>query len=254
MFDVHYKIKYHAMSVTGNVRETNEDNLFCGGMIRSLEDGNEVYSAYGELDSRKSQLLAVFDGMGGEERGEMASFIAATAASQMDFQSKDMHGQLLRFTKEINNRVRAYADENDIEIMGTTFAGIVVSDMDVYVGNVGDSRIYKLHGGRIEQVSVDHILPEELAFRNIITQYIGMKNDDKGFDPAVGFMSCCAGDRYIICSDGLYEKLKTDEIGALCNVAETVTDAADILVCQALALGSSDNISVIVCELEMVSD
>jgi protein phosphatase len=254
MFDIHYKIKYHAISVAGNVRKNNQDNLYCNGKLRSLEDNTEVYSCYGELDSRDNPFLAVFDGMGGEEKGEMASFIAATAASQMEFDSKDVHGQMLKFTKEINHRVRSYADENEIEVMGTTFAGIVFSETDVFVGNVGDSRVYLVKDNGTEQLSVDHKLPEELAFRNIITQYIGMGDDTKAFDPAVIFKGYSSGDRYIICSDGLYEKLKPQEIGALCMVAETVTDAADILVSQSLAQGSSDNITVIVCEVQMETD
>lgn len=251
MFDIHYRIKYHAMSSVGNVRKNNEDNLFCGGRVRPLQDNGGTYSCAGVIDSRDNDFVAVFDGMGGEEKGEMASYIAAKAASEITFTPRDVHGQMLKFSKEINNRVRTYADENDIDVMGTTFAGIVFSDQDVYVGNVGDSRVYRIHNGQINRLSVDHTLPKELAFRNIITQYIGMRDVEKGFDPAVVFNGYRTGDRYIICSDGLYENLKDDEIGALCMVSETVADAADILISQALALGGNDNITVIVCEVEM---
>ena len=249
MFDRHYKIKYHTISITGNVRESNEDNYCSCSMMRTAGNIDEVICDYGEVDSRSNKLFAVFDGMGGEQKGEVASFIAADVAVRVNFDCKDIHSQLLSFTSEINRRVRAYADKNDIEVMGTTFAGVVFSEKDIYVSNVGDSKVFGIRNGKIIQHSVDHVLPEELAFRNIITQYIGMGENSKYFDPAVKRLDYSIGDRYIICTDGLTERLSTTEIGALCSVAETVTDATDILVSQAVKMGSKDNITVTVCEI-----
>ena len=77
-----------------------------------------------------------------------------------------------------------------------------------------------------------------------------MNEEKTPLEPAISFHEYYLGDRYIICSDGLTEKLNVDEVGALCHVAKTVTDATDILVSQALCAGGNDNITVIVCELE----
>ncbi|MGN0476432.1 MAG: PP2C family protein-serine/threonine phosphatase [Ruminococcus sp.] len=251
MGDNHYKIKYHALSVVGNTRTHNEDNLFCDGNTRPVED-EETYSQFGEILSTDNKILAVFDGIGGEEKGEVASSIASVATQGVDFSGENVEEKIVDFARSINQRVRQYAVDNDIENMGTTFAGAVFSDGGIHIGNVGDSKVFKLHNGKITQLSVDHVLPKELAFNNVITQYIGMKEEKNPLDPAISFQEYSPGDRYIICSDGLTEKLNVDEVGALCHVAETVTDATDILVSQALCAGGNDNITVIVCELENI--
>lgn len=249
MEDNHYKIKYHAMSVVGNTRTHNEDNLFCDGYTRPYED-DETYSKSGEILSRDNKMLAVFDGIGGEEKGEIASSIASNATKSAVFTGENVGEKILDFTRSINQSVRQYAVDNEIESMGTTFAGAVFTNRGIHIGNVGDSKVFRLHNGKIHQLSVDHVLPKELAFNNIITQYIGMKEERSAFDPAISFQEYIPGDRYIICSDGLTEKLNIEQVGALCHVAETVTDATDILVSQALCAGGNDNITVIVCELE----
>ncbi|MGN0459638.1 MAG: PP2C family protein-serine/threonine phosphatase [Ruminococcus sp.] len=245
----HYKIKYHALSVVGNTRTHNEDNLFCDGNTRPFED-EETFSQFGEILSTDNKMLAVFDGIGGEEKGEVASSIASNATQGVDFSGDNVGEKILDFTRSINQRVRQYAVDNDIESMGTTFAGVVFSDLGIHIGNVGDSKVFRLHNGKIHQLSVDHVLPKELAFNNVITQYIGMKEEKTPLEPAISFQEYIPGDRYIICSDGLTEKLNVDQVGALCHVAETVSDATDILVSQALCAGGNDNITVIVCELE----
>ena len=252
MENKHYRIKYHAMSTTGNVRKNNEDNLLCDGHSRDVND-EEDFSYYGEILSEDSKILAVFDGMGGGEQGEVASSMATDVARNYNFgdESKSLSEHILECAKEMNNKVHTYAEENQLEHMGTTFAGIVFGKNEIYIGNVGDSRIYKVRNGKIEQLSVDHVLPEELkSFKNIITQYVGMGEEEKEFSPALSTEEYCNGDRYIICSDGLTEKLNDEEVGVLCHVAQSVTDASDILVSQALGQGSNDNITVIVCELE----
>lgn len=245
----HYKIKYHALSVVGNTRTHNEDNLFCDGKTRPIED-EEAYSQFGEILNTDNKILAVFDGIGGEEKGEVASSIASFATQCADFSGDNVGEKIIGFARDINRRVRQYAVDNDIENMGTTFAGAVFSDVGIHIGNVGDSKVFRLHNGKIRQLSVDHVLPKELAFNNVITQYIGMNEEKTPLEPAISFHEYYPGDRYIICSDGLTEKLNVDEVGALCHVAKTVTDATDILVSQALCAGGNDNITVIVCELE----
>ena len=118
-------------------------------------------------------------------------------------ESKSLSDHILECAKEMNIKVHTYAEENQLEHMGTTFAGIVFGKNEISIGNVGDSRIYKVRNGKIEQLSVDHVLPEELkSFKNIITQYVGMGEEEKAFSPALSTEEYCNGDRDIICSDG----------------------------------------------------
>ena len=243
-----YKIKYHAFSVIGNTRQDNEDNVFCNGVSRGIEDEG-VFSCHGEFESDNNILLAVFDGMGGGEKGELASSMSAEKAKEFSFQGDNPQERLLDYIKEINRDVHSLATTNGYENMGTTFAGVLFTQDKMIVGNVGDSKIFAVTGGKTKQLSLDHSLPEELAFHNIITQYIGMDENSKEFSPEISQYDYNQGTKLVICSDGLTENLSPEQIGALCYVAESVSDASDILVSQALTLGGNDNISVIVCEI-----
>ncbi len=248
MSENQYKIKYQVLSVIGNTRPNNEDNVFCAGTIRDINDEG-LFTHYGEFTGNCCNMLAVFDGMGGGEKGELASSMAANMAKDFSFDGENKEERLMQYIKVINGYVHKYAEENKFENMGTTFAGVLFAEDKMYLGNVGDSKIFIVNNGKITQLSHDHVLPEELAFRNIITQYIGMDENHKDFKPSLSQVEYTAGTRIIICSDGLTENLSSEQIGALCFVAEKVSDAADILVSQALSMGGNDNISVIVCEI-----
>lgn len=243
-----YKIKYHGFSVIGNTRQNNEDNLFCNGVSRKVDDEG-VFTNYGEFTIEENKLLAVFDGMGGGEKGELASSMSAEYAKNFSFADENPQEKLFDFIRAINKEVHTYSVKNEYENMGTTFAGVLFSKDKMVVGNVGDSKVFAVKSGKVTQLSVDHSLPKELAFRNIITQYIGMDENSKEFAPDFTELDYETSMRLVICSDGLTENLSPDQIGALCFVAESVSDAGDILVSQALSLGGNDNISVIVCEI-----
>lgn len=244
-----FKIIYNGMSVKGDVRKNNEDNIFCDGKSRKAED-NEDFSIQGEILSRDQKLVAVFDGMGGIEKGEIASMLASKTAGEFNFKTDEVPKEKMHsFIRKMNKRVLQCAVENEVENMGTTFAGVLFDREKICIGNVGDSKIFRVRSGKIEQLSQDHVLPKELAFRNIITQYVGMDETAKELNPKVEDEEYVAGDRYIICSDGLTENLNSQEVGVLCHVAQTVSDATDILISQALGQGGGDNITVIVCEI-----
>lgn len=143
--------------------------MLCDGHSRDIND-EEDFSYYGEILSDDSKILAVFDGMGGGEQGEVASSMATDVARNYNFgdESKSLSDHILECAKEMNIKVHTYAEENQLEHMGTTFAGIVFGKNEISIGNVGDSRIYKVRNGKIEQLSVDHVLPEELKSFKIL--------------------------------------------------------------------------------------
>ena len=116
MEDNHYKIKYHALSVVGNTRTHNEDNLFCDGYTRPYEE-DETYSHSGEILSRDNKILAVFDGIGGEVKGEVASLIASNATKSADFTGENVGEKILDFMnldKEDEEKILDYITWQDI--------------------------------------------------------------------------------------------------------------------------------------------
>jgi protein phosphatase len=149
--------------------------------------------------------------------------------------------------------------------MGTTITGLALLDRgaegeQLMVFNVGDSRVYRLSGGRLEQVTVDHSEVQELVQagvitrdqarihprRNIVTRALGTTPASR---PDYWLLSAAAGDRYLICSDGLYSEIPDEHIGSLLANGGSPQATADALVAAAEVAGGHDNITVIVIDV-----
>jgi PPM family protein phosphatase len=148
--------------------------------------------------------------------------------------------------------------------MGTTITGLALLETaggdHLMVFNVGDSRVYRLSGGRLEQLTVDHSEVQELVNagvitrdqarihprRNIVTRALGTippSRIDYWMLPAT------AGDRYMACSDGLYSEVPDEHIGSLLANGGSPQSTADALVSAAEVAGGHDNITVIVVDV-----
>jgi len=240
------RLTWGAVSVTGNFRENNEDKCFVD------QDG---------------RYFLVADGMGGQSAGEKASELAIEIISDrldkaVDF-SKDE-------PKAIVSAIDAAVSHANMEIMalgeldpsyhnmGTTiaFAASVVGTL--YIGGVGDSRVYLLRDGGLEQLTKDHSLTQALIeagtiseeeaanhrYRNVLYRYLGTKEGSVGTEPQR--ISPKAGDRFMLCSDGVTDGI--DE-GTICRILGEQDDpqaAAEALVKAAEEGGSRDNITCVV--------
>lgn len=233
-----HKIDYAVVCATGKVRRNNEDNFYCCGQIRG--DVNSVADAVcsGTVDADANELFAVFDGMGGEACGEVASYIAA--CSSMAFtRSKDAYtAYLQQLAVMINEKIREGTEARSLVLMGTTAAMLQANGEDVYILNSGDSRIYKLSNHELRQVSVDHVVP--IRGSNAITQFLGMP---EGYEPnpyaAKGKFK--AGDMFLLCSDGVTDMLSDEEICRIIDDRMDVDVLARALVDAALDKGGVDN-------------
>lgn len=215
-------------------------------------------------DSARAEgsVFVVADGMGGHAAGEVASQLATEAlielAGRRDLEVTDVIDQV----GEANRRILESASEHPDQIgMGTTITGVAV----VVVGglphwavfNVGDSRVYRSLDGQLSQVTVDHSEVQELVnrgyltveqaarhpARNIITRSLGREPmgavDTWVFPPH-------AGERLVICTDGLSNELTIEEIEEVVNTIEDAQVAASTLVEQAVVAGGRDNVTAIV--------
>ena len=230
--------KVFALSNLGLVREGNED----AGLA-------------------SSKLVAVADGMGGHAGGEVASkiAIAALTAKEIDVDS------LLTVTKEIDLAIldRSSA-QPELAGMGTTLTALHLSEDAVGLLHVGDSRCYAFAGGKLNQLSIDHTVMQELIDQGRITPDEAVNHPqrsllthalmgDSGFEPAVQLYPVKLGDQFLLCSDGLTGVLSDFEIVKIIK-KHSGQDLVENLVSETRAKGAPDNVTVIWAEVVLQED
>ncbi len=221
------------------------------GMVR---DHNED----GYLFDDNLGLLAVADGMGGHRGGEVAS---ATALDAL-YTAFSGAGDIQEAVGVANDVVyeRSTTDEG-LRGMGTTMtAGVFDRRGTMTIAHVGDSRAYLLRDDELTRITTDHSLVEELMAagelteeeaerdprRSMITRAVGL---EPGVDVDVHPVALEAGDRLLLCSDGLTTMLHEAEIAALLDEEDDPERAAQVLVAAANAAGGVDNITVLVIDV-----
>ena len=212
----------------------------------------------------ESILLAVADGVGGIGGGETASAeaIEALLAGLTNAPDDDPPAMLRGAFAVANERVRARAAEQpELEGMASTLAAALVRGNKAWVANAGDSRVYRFHKARLQQLTVDHTwVAEQLragrltdeeakisAFRNVITRAIGIA--DAVEPDTMGPIKLPNGSLLLLCSDGLYRMVSDT---AIARVLESGTphSMAERLVRLANDAGGSDNISVVIFRID----
>jgi len=231
------------------------------GLRRSNnQDSKAILEPYdGEQYRRRGWLFLVADGMGAHAAGEMASDLAARHVPLAYEKAAARSPALaLRTSLEQANAEIHARGSNAIDLrgMGTTCTTLVLVPRGALVGHVGDSRAYRVRGGRIDQLSRDHSLAWELESRrsggndepvpkNIITRSMGphpeVQVDVEGPLPVE------ADDVFVLCSDGLSGQVADDEIGLFADNLPPA-EATAALVGLALVRGAPDNVTVIVAK------
>jgi protein phosphatase len=241
----------------GCVRELNEDSVLC-----------ETPADPALLDSRGS-LIAVADGMGGAQAGEVASSQAVQTLLREYYRSAnaDTALALKEALAEANRAIYAAAAASDhMRGMGTTCAALALTPGLAYAAYVGDSRIYLVRGGEIYQLTEDHSMVGDLVRRgllsrdearnheerNVILQALGTRPE---IEPAIWPrpMKLREGDRFVISSDGLHDMVSDLEIRDIV-LAQEPQQACAALVDIARSRGGSDNITLAVAGIRGASE
>jgi protein phosphatase len=208
------------------------------------------------------RLVAIADGMGGLPAGELASDVVIKALAPLDDAPADADPLelLTAAVEDGNGRVADMVDEDPIrEGMGTTVTALLLSGDRLGLVHVGDSRCYLLHDGTLEQVTRDDTLVQSLVDRGALTPAQARAHPQRSLvTQAVqgrpmtisgGTLDARAGDRYLLCSDGLSDVV-TDEAIAQALVSYPVPqECAEQLVKLAIQAGGPDNITVIVADV-----
>ena len=205
-------------------------------------------------------LLAVADGLGGHAAGEIASDMAVTEIEeslQLSVREGDIRNQVKEAVARANRKIYSLARENDKYTgMGTTLVMALIRQARALIANVGDSRAYYLNESQIKQITRDHSVVQELLERGLITEeeawyhpYRGTLTKALGVEPEVKVdlydTTFNQGDILMLCSDGLTDSLRNEEIIEVISSAVNLDEACAELVRQAKARDTRDNISVI---------
>ena len=230
-------------SHVGRVRSHNED---------AVVTGNRVF--------------AVADGMGGHAAGEVASGIAVDALTELDGLPPARPEDVAAALHTANERMlAAQAGHSGQRGMGTTVTGVALLERDTefewLVFNIGDSRAYRFAADRLVQVSKDHsevqslldagiIDADEVAdhpLRNVITRSMG---SDPAPEADVWVLPVRAGERFVLCSDGLSGELDDRDIQRIVAGTDDPQATAERLVAAAVEAGGHDNVSVVVVAVD----
>jgi PPM family protein phosphatase len=244
-------VRVGAATDTGPVREQNEDAVLVASPAPELLESNGL-------------LLAVADGMGGYQRGEVASDLAIETLKEVYYDGPvgdtEIPERLKRAFRRANERIFEDGSANgDQNMMGTTLVAAVIKDSDLTIANVGDSRAYLVRADRPNQITRDHsLVAEQVAagamteqearesqHRNIITRALGHR---ERVDVDIFEMRLLMDDRLILSSDGLHDYV-TEEDMVKISLSRRPDDAARDLVTRAIDNRSNDNVSVVVASV-----
>jgi protein phosphatase len=249
------QIKIGERTDPGNAREKNEDDYCISFMEQDMEDH----------PNRVRLLVVVADGIGGEPSGDLASVIAINVlkdhfeplAKVLD-QTTQYLSSVMNLSFNEANRVIHQASQKGEKYsgMGTTLTAAFVRDKSVVIGHVGDSRAYLIRDWEINQITKDHSLVAEKlrrgqitkeearvsSERNIITRSVGVK---ERVTPELYKQEVKSGDVMILCTDGLTDLVRDEEILATVLNTRSIQQACDNLVELANERGGYDNITVI---------
>jgi PPM family protein phosphatase len=235
------QLRCAAVTDRGLVRAANQDAVFAG-----------------------SRLLAVADGMGGMAAGDLASAIVIEAIGPLEADHAD--GQLVDVLREAiedaSARIRAaVAEDPTRDGMGTTLTAVLfsVTGTEIALAHVGDSRAYLVREGVLQQMTKDDTFVQMLVDEGVITADQASSHPRRAVvtqalqgdpvEPAYSTMTPQAGDRWLLCSDGLSNVVREETIAEVLAGSPERTDAAHRLVDLARRAGGPDNITVVVADI-----
>lgn len=232
----------YARTDVGKVRKVNEDAV---------------------LDHGKHGLWVVADGMGGHAAGDVAS--SSIIESLKQFESSEDANNLVNEIEErlidVNNDLLRQASERpDRQTMGSTVVVLLAFHQRIFALWAGDSRIYRLRNGQLNRITIDHSKVQDLVDEGLINEEEAeMHPEANVITRAIGASQSLyidldmhdvkAGDRYVLCSDGLYKEVMENEIGDLISQGSP-EEACNALVDLTLDRGSRDNVTVIVVQAD----
>lgn len=240
------------LSDTGRIRQINEDTVL---VVSPVDDATRA---------KKGILALVADGMGGHEAGEVASKLAAETVNSAYYRASGKAGEALEAAFQRANRevLKLARRRRAFSGMGTTCTALVVAGDEAFAAHVGDSRIYLARRHGIYQMTEDHTAVMDMVRRGVLSAEEAEHHQDRSvLLRAVGTrdrlevsvwaepLKVICGDSFVLCSDGLHDLVRDDEIlGAL--ESDEPQCACKTLVALARERGGHDNITVAIVSID----
>lgn len=215
------------------------------------------------IESADLRLYAVADGMGGTLGGARASQLAtSTLEEYVRHAAQWNESTLSRAFRTVHERIRDEAQRNpEYSKMGTTLVCLALHEQSLFLANVGDSRAYLIRNGKISRLTSDHTVVADLVragtldaeqakstpISHMLTQSLG-SDENVAVDTWIAVQGPAAEDKFLLCSDGLYNHVTEDEIEKICSSHPT-SEAVQQLVHRANEGGGSDNVSVVLIDI-----
>jgi len=242
--DIALSFRWSSAAAThpGRVRRVNEDAV---------------------LDRADAGVWLVADGMGGHHRGDLASRTLVNMIDEMPVaeEPERLRDMVATALAAANDRLIALAQEQAPgQVIGTTAALLAVARDQALIAWVGDSRVYRLRDGRLEQMTEDHSRVQDLVRQgllapedaenhpaaNVVTRAVGA---GAALQPDFRFVPLADNDAFLLCSDGLTKALARARIETVLKTGSS-GDCAALLIAEAVEAGATDNVSVIVIRVE----
>jgi len=232
-------LRYSARSDRGLVRQNNQDAVYAG-----------------------PRLLALADGMGGHAAGEVASSLVISALAPLDEDAPgdDLLAQLRTAAVDGNAAIKQHvADAPDLEGMGTTLTAILFAGSRLGLVHVGDSRAYQLRDDVLSQITKDDTFVQSLIDEGQLDEQEAHTHPQRSLllraitgqeiDPSLTIREARAGDRYLLCSDGLSGVVSDETLAETLRTYHDPRECADRMIDLALRSGGPDNITCIVADV-----
>ena len=240
-----YTIQYTGFSIKGPNREKNEDNLlYEGKCLPATHDDLDLEAR--QMDSGEGRWLAVFDGMGGEAKGERASFLSAEAMAKATAETSDPQ----RITMDMNSAVCNFASSYKAPRMGSTVAAVLFGPQRITGFNVGDSRCYRMRDGCLERLSEDHARIVPAGDQKLLTQHIGIEPSDFRIQPHIFCSEYRVGDEYLLCTDGLTDQIIDRKIREILAGPEEIKEKLARIRKRLESKGMPDNSTALLVRIE----
>lgn len=255
------RLYYAAATHKGRVRGNNEDNFWVSGVFREDVAQNRMHCAGKARPTRFA--AAVCDGMGGESNGETASLLAVGCVQPHTFY--ELPEAAKTDIQTANRKVCSYITQQGGIRSGSTWASLYIDSGRAVCCNLGDSRVYWLHEGKLTQLSQDHNRAQRMvssgqlseaearrsSAKHTLTQYLGIFEEEMILEPwASQPVPLTVGDRFLLCSDGLTDMLWDEEIAQILAGKGRPEAQAAQLIQEAVDSGGKDNVTVIVIQVK----
>lgn len=243
-------------SFSGNGRNHNEDNFYFNKKHLPITNKGLKNPIKCKGTTDEPFVFAIFDGLGGAAKGEEASCLAseifAEETKKLDELALSGKEFMLQTCEIANTAVNELAKEKQLGTMGTTMAALYFSQDEVVACNMGDSKVFRIRGKKMIQISEDHtdekiMSAMGLKKKPVLLQYLGIPDTEMSIEPYISKGDVQSEDVYVICSDGVTDVIDFNLI------YEIISDnSADEAVRQILAevdkKDGSDNATVIVAK------